>query len=106
MNVTGKVKVYKNDKGYYTQLRNSQSGDKCYLDLSFRKGTEIDNNTFIEITNGFVSFYKTSNGLTKIKIVVLEFTTEQDIEKAEQNYAKEEREAIQNEDGYVDDLPF
>ena len=44
--------------------------------VNFRKGISVANKTKINIINGFLSFYKTKDGLPKIKIVVMDFDTE------------------------------
>lgn len=110
MNITGKTTIFKNEKGQYsTSISNKKedgSYDNMYITVNMPKGVELENKTKIEITKGFLSFYKTKEGLPKLKVVIQEFKTETDIEKAEEQYAKEEREAIQNEDNFVDDLPF
>lgn len=106
MNIIGKTIVFKNDYGYSTTIsKKNQDGsyDKMYVSLHFPIGEELENKTMIEIIDGFLSFYKTKDGLTKPKIVVMKFTTDE-----EQKYIQEERQAIQNEGNYDfdDDLPF
>lgn len=106
MNITGKTMVFKNDYGYSCTIsKKNQDGnyDRMYLQIQLPKDVELENKTMIEITNGFLSFFKTKDGLSKIKIVVMEFTTDE-----EQKYIQEERQAIQNEENYDfdDDLPF
>lgn len=108
MNITGKTMVFKNDYGYSCTIsKKNQDGnyDRMYLQIQLPKDVELENKTMIEIKNGFLSFFKTKDGLSKIKIVVMEFTTDE-----EQKYIQEERQAIQNEENYEisqdDDLPF
>lgn len=76
-----------------------------YISIQLPKGVELENKTMIEITNGFLSFYNTKEGLPKIKIVVMEYKTDK-----EETYIQQEREAIQNEENYnyISDeiLPF
>lgn len=98
MNITGKTMIFKSEYGYSTAISNkNQNGeyDRMYLSIQLPKGTELENKTIIDITKGFLSIYKTKEGLPKIKIVVMEFTTDE-----EQKYIQEEREAIQNEEIY------
>lgn len=108
MNITGKTMVFKNDYGYSCTIsKKNQDGnyDRMYLQIQLPKDVELENKTMIEIKNGFLSFFKTKDGLSKIKIVVMEFTTDE-----EQKCIQEERQAIQNEENYEisdsDDLPF
>lgn len=42
------------------------------LNVQFKKGQETAGD--IEITNGFLSFYKDKNGIPKVKIIILEYT--------------------------------
>lgn len=99
--------IFKSQYGYSTTIsRKNQDGEyeRMYVSVQLPKNIELENKTVIEITNGFLSFYNTKDGLSKIKIVVREFTTNE-----EQKYIQEEREAIQNEEIYgVQDfgLPF
>lgn len=107
MNITGKTMIFKNQYGYSTTIsKKNQDGEyeRMYVSVQLPKNIELENKTVIEITNGFLSFYNTKDELPKIKIVVMEFTTDE-----EQKYIQEEREAIQNEEIYgVQDfgLPF
>lgn len=107
LNINGKVIIYKNDYGYSTTIsKKNQDGEyeRMYVSVQLPKNIELKNKTVIEITNGFLSFFKTKDGLSKIKIVVMEFTTDE-----EQKYIQQEREAIQNEEIYGiknDSLPF
>lgn len=107
MNITGKTMIFKSQYGYSTTIsKKNQDGEyeRMYVSIQLPKNMELENKTVIEITNGFLSFYNTKDGLPKIKIVVREFTTDE-----EQKYIQEEREAIQNEEIYGvqdSDLPF
>ena len=108
MNVLGDVRIFKkelNGKELYSTTISSknQNGewDKIYLSVQLPRNTTLENGTDINIIKGFLSFYKTNEGLPKIKIVIQEFQTKEEIE---------EREAIINEEFYQDnqtqDLPF
>ena len=74
-------------------------------DIILISSNELENKTMINIKNGFLSYYNTKDGLPKIKVVVMEYTTD-----AEEQYKQEEREAIQNEGSYEEvfggELPF
>lgn len=107
MNITGKTMIFKSEYGYSTAIsKKNQNGEyeRMYVQIQLPKEAVIENKTMIEITNGFLSFYHTKEGLPKLKIVVMEYTTNE-----EEKYKKEEREAIQNEQNYnylSSDLPF
>ena len=75
MNITGKTIVFKNEFGYSTAISNKkQDGtyERMYVTLQLPKGVEVENKTYIEITKGFLAFYKDKNGMSKIKIVAME----------------------------------
>lgn len=97
MNITGKTICYKNEFGYSTAISNKkQDGtyERMYVSLQLPKGVEVENKTYIEITKGFLAFYKDKNGLPKLKIVAMEI---------KQDEPKQET----FEEAYVpDDLPF
>lgn len=104
LQVTGQIMLFRSQYGYSTSIANkNQEGNYEYMriDVSLPRGTELENKTKINVTNGFLSFYKTKDGLAKIKLVVLEY---------QDQYEQEEREAIQNEVSYNelqdDMLPF
>lgn len=104
MNISGEIMVFKNEYGYSTSISNkNQNGeyDKMYLNVQLPRGVELENRTKINITKGFLSFYKNKQGLPQIKVVVMEYQTSEEAQ---------EREAIQNEQNYNydfgDDLPF
>lgn len=75
LNINGKTIIYKNTYGYSTAISNKkQDGtyERMYVSLQLPKGVEVENKTYIEITKGFLSYFKDKNGLPKIKIVALE----------------------------------
>lgn len=99
MKVTEETMIFKNDIGYSTSIsRKKEDGtyENMFIPVNFKKGVEVENKTKINITNGFLSFYKTKEGLAKIKLVVMDFTTE---DKQEEMY-------ILNDAEITDDLPF
>ena len=103
MNITGETLIFRNEFGYSTSIsRKNQDGEyeKMYLSVQLPKGVELENKTKINITKSFLSFYKNKQGLPQVKIVVMEYKTDEEVQ---------EREAIQNEQNYNYDfgqLPF
>ncbi len=76
MKITGETMIFKNDKGYSTSISSKKedgSYENMFIAVNFKKGVEVENKTKINITNGFLSFYKTKDGLAKPKIVVMEY---------------------------------
>lgn len=108
MNIYGRQIIFKGNYGYSTTIsQKNQNGEyeKIYLPIQLPKGTELENKTFINITNGFLSFYKNKQGVPQIKAVVMEY----ELDNKEQQNIQQEREAIQNEQNYNYDfgeLPF
>lgn len=100
LRITGETKIYKSDKGFYsTGISNKLmdgSWDNAYFPVQFKKGVEVENKSTINITNGFLTFYRNQNDNNKpvFKIMVLEFTQVGD--------AKEDT----NTNFTSDDLPF
>lgn len=79
MKITGQTIIFKNEFGYSTSIsKKNEDGtyDKMYLSIQLPKGIELENKTKINITNGFLTFYKTKEGLPKPKIVVMQFESE------------------------------
>lgn len=103
MNITGKTLIFKNDYGYTTTIsKKNQNGEyeRMYISVQLPKGIELENKTKINITKAFLSFYKNKQGSPQIKVVVMEYKTNEEVQ---------EREAIQNEDSYemnFGNLPF
>lgn len=108
MNVLGNVRIFKkelNGKELYSTSISSknQNGDwdKMYLSVQLPRNVMLENNTDINITKGFLSFYKNTEGKPIPKIVIQEFQTKDEME---------ERQAIEQEEFYQDNslqtLPF
>lgn len=96
MKVLGTTRIFKNEfngkVNYSTSISNKKEDgtyDKMYLSVQFKKGMETEGD--IDIKDGFLSFFKTKDGLPKVKLIVLD-------------YAKEQSDFIDVPDG--SDLPF
>lgn len=82
MKVIGKTRVFKdeyNGNTYYkTSISNKNAEGKwenLYISVQFKKGMETEGD--IEIKDSFLSFFKTKEGLSKIKLVVLDYAKEE-----------------------------
>ena len=53
--------------------------ESAYIDVRFPKDTKIENKTKINITKGFLIFYKTKEGKDIWYIVVQEYTTDVEV---------------------------
>jgi hypothetical protein len=76
MKITGKTIIFKNDIGYSTSISNKKEDgtyENMSISVNFRKGVELENKTKINITDGFLSFYKTKNDEKRLKLVVMDF---------------------------------
>ena len=96
MNITGRTKIFRGKYGYSCSISNKQQDgnyDNMFIQLQLPKGIEPVDRTIIEITRGFLSFYRTKDGKQVPKIVALEI--KQDEPKQEENYFTSES-----------DLPF
>lgn len=89
MNITGKTICYKNDYGYSTAISNKkQDGtyERMYVSLQLPKGVEVENKTYIEITRGFLAFYKDKNGMSKIKVVAMEIKQDEPKQEVQEDF--------------------
>ena len=83
MKVTGETMIFKNDIGYSTSISNKKEDgtyENMSISVNFRKGVELENKTKINITDGFLSFYKTKNDEKRLKLVVMDFETNEDLD--------------------------
>jgi hypothetical protein len=90
--ITGDFMIFKGEYGYSTAIsKKNEDGtyDKMYLSIQLPKGTELENKTRINVAKGFISFYKTKNGLAVPKFVIQEFETEQESEDYEENFGND-----------------
>ena len=84
MNITSKnIMIFKkeiNGKVHYraglSNKKQDNTYDTAYIDIKLPKGTDLDNKTKIQITKGFLSFFKTKDNNTIFYIVVQEFCKE------------------------------
>lgn len=107
MNISGKCIIYAKEfngkMAYSTKISQKNINgewESMFISVQFVKNEGVQDKTKIEITKGFMSFYKDKNGLAHIKLVVQEYTTEDE---------QIEREGIQEENNYdtfESDLPF
>ena len=83
MNISGNTFIFKGKFGYYTTVSNkNQNGEYENMQISVQlpKEAELENKTKINITKGFLSFYKSKEGLPKIKAVIQEFNLEEPLD--------------------------
>lgn len=118
MNISGTIRIYKNqfeDRETYstTISKKDQFGnyENLYISLHLPQGTNLENNSRINVTKGFLSFYKTRQGLPKIKAVIQEFEAEdpaqQPMGTPTSNYEQQAQNYFDNPANYYgDDLPF
>ena len=79
MKVIGKTRIFKDEYNgrvnYKTSISNKNAEGKyenMYISVQFKKGMEVEGD--IEIKDSFLSFFKTKDGLPKVKLVVLDYT--------------------------------
>ena len=83
MKISGETMIFKNDRGYSTTISNKKedgSYENMFIPVNFKKGIEVPNKTKINVINGFLSFYKTKDGLAKVKMVITDFEQNQNNE--------------------------
>lgn len=85
MNIQGKCMIFSSEKGYSTSIsKKNQDGqyERMYLTVQLPKEDILENKTQIDVKEGFLSFYKTKEGLPRLKLVVMKY----EIEKKEEEY--------------------
>lgn len=87
LEITGHATVFMKEveKGrlYSTYISNKNidgTYEKMYLTIQLPRETILEDKTEIDITKGFLTFYKDKNGLPKVKMVIQEFTESNDEE--------------------------
>lgn len=80
MQILGEIKIFRKEINgktlYSTSLTNKNvdgTYENMYISCSLPKGVELDNNTKITVTKGFLSFYRNKNGLAQVKAVIQDF---------------------------------
>lgn len=111
MDISGTMRIYKNEfegrTSYSTTIsKKDQFGnyENLYISVQLPRDVALESNSRINVTKGFLSFYKTRQGLPKIKAVVQDFEKEETLQEPQQ-------ESIPNfydnaPSYYGDDLPF
>ena len=111
MNVTGKTKIFRKDfdgKPAYSRaissrkFENGKQGDwmkPVYESVQFPRGTQIADDTIVNVTKAFEGTYETRSGETKKKIIVQEYEVVSEI--AADKAHDSEFTALTN-----DDIPF
>lgn len=112
MKVTEEAIIFKNDLGFSTSISNKkQDGtyENMYISVQFPKNDEraqeMPNKTKIYITNAFLSFYKSTAGQPKVKLVVRDYkilTEEKPIQVNDDPFD----DMVTDINEYGDDLPF
>lgn len=81
MKITERTRIFKkvlnnNQPVYSTSISNKKEDgtyENMYVAVNFKKGTEVENNTEIDIKNGFLSFYTNKEGAKLLKLVITDF---------------------------------
>lgn len=101
MKVSGETRIFRKEINgfavYSTNVSNKNTDgkwEKMYITVNLPKGKDLENGTDIDIKNGFLSFYKTKEGLPKIRLVIMDF----DIKE---NFGSNDEEIMA-----TDELPF
>ena len=80
-----KLWVFKNQYGYSTIARNKE--DKMYIQVQFKRGCEPNfEKVKIEIKEAFFSMYKNKAGFAFPKLVVMEYTIEDEQQSPDYQY--------------------
>lgn len=108
MNITGKVRIFRNEYNgkttYVTSIKNKIGNQDCFykIPVTITGNREVLNGHIIDIKNGFLSFYYDKNNLPKLKAIVMDFEeVEQSNSENTNNILDIPFEVTQSED-----LPF
>lgn len=81
--------IFSSEKGYSTSIsKKDQNGqyERMYITVQLPKEDTLENKTQIDVKEGFLSFYKTKDGLPRLKLVIMKYDIEKKIEKKEEEY--------------------
>ena len=121
MQISGELKIFKKEINgktlYSTSLTNKNidgTYENMYIAAQLPRGITLENNTKINVTRGFISFYRSKTGLAQPKVVIQEFEaikpidTPNYIEETTRLFADTGEVIAENTIGYYqnDDLPF
>lgn len=114
MDISGTMRIYKNEyegrASYSTTIsKKDQFGnyENMYITVQLPRDVDLESNSRINVTKGFLSFYKTKQGLPKIKAVVQEFENETPQETPQEPQQESIPNFYDNAPSYYgDDLPF
>lgn len=100
LKITGETRIFSkeiNKKLYYSTTISNKNEDgtyeNMYISVQFKKDVLVRNNTNVIIKNGFLTFYKSKDETQKLKLVVLDFDYDCQVEDSTDDYDD-------------DDLPF
>lgn len=108
MNISGKVRIFRNQYedriSYKTSISNKVGEQYQYynIDVQLPKGKDVLNNHFINIKNGFLSFYYDKDNNPRLKAIVMDF---EEVEQSNSENANNILD-IPFEVTQGDDLPF
>lgn len=95
-----KLTVFKNQYGFSTLAKNGE--DKMYIQVQFKRGNEpTQEKARIEIKDAFFSMYKNKAGFSFPKLVVMDYSTEEQQSDDVPSFTDNDVPAFMD-----DDLPF
>lgn len=68
--------IFKNKTGYSTTISTkNEKGEyeNMFIPVQLPKGITLENKTKINISKGFLSFFKTKDNIEVVKLVIMEF---------------------------------
>ena len=113
MNISGEARILKDDRGIYkttlaTKVIDENGEEKTIftkVNVGFKKGVEVKNKTKINITNGFLTFFRIPTEETRedgttinkdfLKIVILDFEVIED--GIDEVYSSKPKKAVKSD---------
>lgn len=110
-NIKGKTMIFKNQQGFYStsisKKNRNNEWESTYINIGFRKDTNLENKTMIDIKDGWLTFdkYKKQDGTTNIAFKI--FVNDYDVVSQGQNNDNfQSQNVMTSSDFSNDDLPF
>ena len=120
MNISGEARILKDDRGVYkttlaTKVIDENGEEKTIftkVNVGFKKGVEVKNKTKINITNGFLTFFRFPTDETRedgtsinkdfLKIVIMDFEVLE--EGTDEVYSSKPKKTVESNFHYSDDI--
>jgi hypothetical protein len=108
--IKGQTMIFKNQQGFYStsisKKNKNNQWDSTYINVGFRKETNLENKTMIDIKDGWLTFdkYTKQDGSTNVYFKI--FVNDYDIVSSQMQESTNAQPVMANSEFDVNDLPF